>query len=70
MSCVPSSEESKQTVNYTLEEESKIIKDVCAKLNIPFINMYKGFLDELYLSKFTLDDCLNDGLHPNDLGYY
>lgn len=70
MSCVPSSEESKQTVNYTLEEESKIIKDVCAKLNIPFINMYKGFLDELCLSKFTLDDCLNDGLHPNDLGYY
>ena len=71
MSCIPSSIEKEQIeINYTLKDQSAILKEVCNDLEIPFIDMYQKFLEELNLNRVSLDECLNDGLHPNDQGYY
>ncbi len=49
--------------NKYVEQYDRITKDFCEKENIPFLNLFDGFIKEKY------QDFLIDGLHPNTKGH-
>ena len=63
------SNETNGTKNFHMEDVEHAIRYVTNKRSIPFMNLYRLFLDYCKYTNTTIDSLLNDGLHPNDAGY-
>lgn len=61
--------ETNGTKNFHMEDVEHAIRYVTDKYNIPFVNLYKLFMDYCTYTGTTIDSYLSDGLHPNDAGY-
>ena len=55
--------------NFHMEDVEHAIRYITDKYNIPFVNVYKLFIEYCINTGVTIDSLLDDGLHPNDAGY-
>jgi lysophospholipase L1-like esterase len=61
--------ENLSTMHFHMEDVEHAVRYVTDKYNIPFMNLYKLFMDYCKFTNVTIDSLLADGLHPNDNGY-
>ena len=71
MSPIPASvaNENQATINFHMEDVEHAIRFVTEKRGVPFLNLYRKFIEYCDLHNVTIDSLLLDGLHPNDTGY-
>lgn len=71
MSCIPASvaNETNGTKKFHMEDVEHAIRYVTDKYQLPFIDLYKAFINYCETRSITIDSLLYDGLHPNDTGY-
>ena len=55
--------------HFHMEDVEHAIRYITDKYNIPFVNVYKLFIEYCINTGITIDSLLYDGLHPNDNGY-
>lgn len=70
MSCIPASVANEE--NYTrmhMEDIDMMINLACKQTQVPYISVYKLFIEYCKYMNITIDSLLADGLHPNDNGY-
>jgi len=71
MASIPASvnNETSGNKNFHMEDVEHAVRYITDLHNLPFINLYQGFLDYCTYKEITIDSLLKDGLHPNDNGY-
>lgn len=71
MSPIPASvaNENQATINFHMEDVEHAIRFVTQQNGVPFLNLYRKYIEYCDQHNITVDSLLLDGLHPNDTGY-
>lgn len=63
------SNETTHNLNMHMEDVDMVVNSFAINNNVPYISVYKLFIEYCKYMNITIDSLLGDGLHPNDAGY-
>lgn len=63
------SNETTHDLNMHMEDVDMVVNTFAINNNVPYISVYKLFIEYCKYAGVTIDSLLGDGLHPNDAGY-
>ena len=71
MANIPASvtNETTHNLNMHMEDVDMVVNTFAINNNVPYISVYKLFIEYCKYAGVTIDSLLGDGLHPNDAGY-
>lgn len=69
MSASPTMSDNDTSKYYGMFEVDKAIKELALELNAEYLSNYDGVLKYVEYRNILVDDLMDDGLHPNDLGH-